>query len=238
MKRSTVVVAIVAGLAITLSADSRTQSPQDSADLKRLVEVLHVRTGSVIADIGAAAGGFTLLFSPVVGPSGRLFANELDKDRLNELRAAVAKRGLTNVTPIEGDANRTNLPDGCCDAIFMRHVYHHLGDPQAMNRSLLQSLKPGGLLAVSDFPPTSKRTAPAGKRGDGDDHGVMPATMLEELVAAGFINVREEPWSSPRGFLVVAEKKRSNVSSPLPIRTRESRAFPTYPPAGGGLFKE
>ena len=76
----------------------------------------------------------------------------------------------------------------------MRHVNHHFGDPAAMNASLLHSLKPGGWLAILDFVPNSKASAPPGKRGDGDSHGVMPATVIEELTAAGFVDVREISW--------------------------------------------
>jgi predicted methyltransferase len=66
-----------------------------------------------------------------------------------------------------------------------------------MNASLLRSLKPGGRLAVLDFTPATKVSASPGKRGEGDSHGVMPATVIEELKAAGFIDVREIPWSDP-----------------------------------------
>jgi ubiquinone/menaquinone biosynthesis C-methylase UbiE len=53
---------------------------------------------------------------------------------------------------VEGGLAQTNLPDECCDAVFMRHVYHHFGDPPAMNASLFRSLKPGGRLAWTSRP--------------------------------------------------------------------------------------
>jgi hypothetical protein len=55
------------------------------------------------------------------------------------------------VTVIEGAAASANLPAACCDAIFLRHVYHHLGDYGAFNKSLQSALKPGGRLAIIDF---------------------------------------------------------------------------------------
>ena len=197
---------------LIMTGQAGAQSPeveakQDAADVARLSELLRIRAGSVIADVGTAGGALSLLLSPVVGPSGRVFATDINKDRIGEINAAVAKAGVTNITVILGDANRTNLPDDCCDAIFMRHVYHHFGDPLRMNQSLWQGLKAGGRLAIADFLPTSGKSAPAGRRNEGDNHGIMPGTVIEELKAAGFDNPREETWSRPRGFLVVAEKK-------------------------------
>jgi SAM-dependent methyltransferase len=191
-------------LAQSQDADAR----QDAADIARLVELLHIRTGSVVADVGTAGGALSLLLSPIVGVNGRVFATDVNKDRVTEINAAVGKAGIKNITVVLGDANRTNLPDGCCDAIFMRNVYHHFGDPPRMNQSLWQGLQPGGRLAIADFLPTSKKSAPPGQRGNGDDHGIMPETVIEELKAAGFDNPHEESWTRRPGFVVVAEKKR------------------------------
>jgi predicted methyltransferase len=88
----------------------------------------------------------------------------------------------------------------------MRLVYHHFGDPPAMNASLLKSLKPGGRIAVIEFKPKTGKSAPPGKRGEGDDHGVMPETVIEELKAAGFTDVREVPWPSAPSIAVVGQK--------------------------------
>ena len=61
-----------------------------------------------------------------------------------------------------GAADRTNLPDGACDAIFMRNVYHHFAAPGPMSASLAAALKPGGRLAVVDFrPPGAEAPTPA-----------------------------------------------------------------------------
>lgn len=213
MKQLRILATAISCAVIIVTGHAGAQSPeteakQDAADIARLSELLRIRAGSAVADVGTAGGALSLLLSPVVGPAGRVFATDINKDRIADINAAVAKAGVTNITVILGDAHRTNLPDDCCDAIFMRHVYHHFGDPLRMNRSLWQGLKAGGRLAIADFFPTSKKSAPAGKRGEGDNHGIMPETVIEELKAAGFESAHEETWSRPRGFLVVAEKKR------------------------------
>lgn len=173
------------------------QEARDAADAAKLIEVLEIRAGATVADIGAGGGALVPPMSRQLGPSGRLYATDVNADRLADIRKLVASQSLPNVTVVQGADAQTNLPDACCDAIFMRLVYHHFGDPPAMNASLLRSLKPGGRIAILDFAPKTKASAPPGKRGEGDSHGVMPATVIEELKAAGFVDVRELTWSEP-----------------------------------------
>lgn len=203
-RRSTAVVAAMMA-AVCLGA-AIAQQQDDAADASRLVEVLRLRAGSVVADIGAGGGELTLLLAGRVGPKGHVYATDINPERLREIRAAVAAAALVNVTVIEGGSSRTNLPDVCCDAIFMRHVYHHLGDPAAMNGSVRRSLKPGGRLAVIDFAPDTGRSAPAGRRDTGDAHGVMSETIIGELSAAGFVEAEQLPWPSPGYFVVAATR--------------------------------
>ena len=170
------------------------QAARDAADAAKLIEVLEIRAGASVADVGAGGGLLVPPMSRHLGSAGRLYATDINAERIAELKKLAASESLQNVTVLEGGAAQTNLPDVCCDAIFMRLVYHHFGDPAAMNASLLRSLKPGGRLAVLDFAPASKVSAPPGKRGEGDSHGVMPATVIEELKSAGFVDVREIDW--------------------------------------------
>ena len=103
------------------------------------------------------------------------------------IAAKVAEAGgLHNVTLVEGRETETNFPEQCCDAIFMRNVYHHFGDPPAMNASVLTSITPGGLLAIRDSPPPRGGEAAPGHRGDDNHHGITTPTLERELKAAGF----------------------------------------------------
>lgn len=174
-------------------------------DEQRLVRALQVQPGMTLAEIGAGDGELTLALARRVTGTGRLYTTELGADRVRTLRTAVERAKLPQVTVLEADAARTNLPDGCCDAIFMRAVYHHFNDPPAMNASLKASLKPGGLLAVLDFAPPSPKSARPGERGRDGQHGVTRETAVEELTAAGFEIVSTEDRPS-RGFMVVARR--------------------------------
>jgi tRNA A58 N-methylase Trm61 len=184
----------------------RGQAPNDPADANRLVQLLAIHDGSIVAEIGAGSGPLTIAVARIVGSTGTVYSNDVNLDRLKEIREAAAKSELRNVVIVHGAPARTNLPEECCDAIFMRDVYHHFGDPAAMNASLRASLKPGGRLAVVDFAPDSGVTASPGRRDTGASHGITVDTLIQELKSAGFIDVREGPWSSP-GYFVVAGQR-------------------------------
>lgn len=199
------ITALVITLLTASSAAALAQTARENAaDVEWLVTALEIKAGSTVGEIGAGGGELTFLLAHEVGDTGRVLSNELNKQRLDALRREAGNRGLGNITPVEGRETETNFPDGCCDAIFMRNVYHHFGDPPAMNASLLKALKPGGRLAVIDFtPPPGGETAP-GHRGDDNHHGITAPTLERELKAAGFEIVSSD--TANRGVRIVARK--------------------------------
>lgn len=174
----------------------------------RLIEKLKVGQTSTVADIGAGAGQITAELSRALGPEARIYATDVNEKTLAELRELVERDSLTNVTVQPGDANATNLPEACCDALLVRNVYHHFSDPGAMNASLFRTLRPGGRFAVIDFPPRDGSTdrVPAGQRASGSTHGVTSASVVDELETAGFRIVEVDPRWTGGTFLVLAER--------------------------------
>ena len=192
-------------LAIVLMAVVNTACAQQHArDVKWLIEVLQLEQGSVVADIGAGDGDQTLAIARHVGPEGQVYSSELGSESLQELREQVEAANAKNVTIVEGHPRRTNLPDACCDAIYMRNVYHHITSPPAMNTSLLTSLKPGGRLAIIDFEPRGEEAEPGG-RASGRQHGVTVQTVAKELRQSGFELISSQQRDG-RDIYVVARK--------------------------------
>jgi ubiquinone/menaquinone biosynthesis C-methylase UbiE len=177
-----------------------------ASDAARLTMALKLHAGQTVADIGAGRGQLTLELARRVGPSGQVYATELEEDRLRDIREAAKSAGLRNVAVLEAHATRTNLPERCCDALVLRKVYHHIADPKQMNESLRQSLKPGGLLAILDFTPDSAESANPADRDTGDRHGVTSATVARELGQAGFEVVAVENGPRPGNFMVVMRR--------------------------------
>jgi ubiquinone/menaquinone biosynthesis C-methylase UbiE len=185
------------------------QSGNDNtADVDRLIKALDIHAGTVVGEIGAGDGALSVAIGKAVGDAGRVFSNELGNDRLTAIGKAVDEAGLKNVTTIDGAESDTGFTDECCDAIFMRDVYHHFSDPAAMNASIYRSLKPGGRLAILDFgpPPGGESAEPAGRARDGH-HGITAPTLERELRAAGFEIVSTSEWPF-RSFMIVARRGR------------------------------
>ncbi|HJU42312.1 MAG TPA: methyltransferase domain-containing protein [Vicinamibacterales bacterium] len=167
-------------------AQERKSAEQDAP---KLVEVLELRPGMTVADVGSGGGAMAVVLGHWIG-SGRVLATDVTESALRATREYVNKEGLTNVTVIEGAAAATNLPPACCEAIFLRNVYHHITEIDAFNKSLFDSLKPGGRLAIIDFVPRKGSPLPEGVPANREGHGIPPAVVIEEMKKAGLTYVR------------------------------------------------
>lgn len=157
-----------------------------SDEIPKLAALMEWKPGTVLADIGAGDGEYAFAAVEQVGATGAVFATEIDAEKLKALRAEVKKRDLKNVVVVESGEAETNLPAACCDAIFLRRVYHHLTKPAEFDRSLVLSLKPGGRLAIIDFPPHPEYGKVKGVPKDREDHGIQQKILIDELSTAGF----------------------------------------------------
>lgn len=180
------------GLALLFSAAAAAQqtgltdAQRKAADVEvpQLVTLLELKPGMTVADVGAGFGAWTMRFSSWLGPTGRIYATDVGAPQLAALRETVRREGLTNVTVIEGATGTTNLPALCCDAILVRDAYHHFTQPEDIVRSLAGALKPGGRLAVIDFPPRPSSEVPSGVPANRGGHGVPPEVVQREVGAA------------------------------------------------------
>ncbi|HJY86377.1 MAG TPA: methyltransferase domain-containing protein [Candidatus Acidoferrales bacterium] len=183
------------------------------AEAAQIAELFELKPGMTVADVGAGKGKFTVSLAHRVGPTGRVFSTELGANRVADLRKAFAKSRLQNVMVVEGSEQGTNLPPECCDGILLRDVYHHFTRPESMDASLLRSLRPGGLIAVIDFPPKKWLSWVAPTKGvpkNRGGHGIPLIILLEEMSGAGFQKERVmEHWpDSHTGTLYCALFRR------------------------------
>lgn len=189
-------------LFVTTAAAQRSGSTIDTA---KIFEALGIREALTACEIGAGDGELTLAAARLVGPQGRVYTSELGDERVKTLEGKVAGSGLAHITVVEGDPARTNFPDGACDAVFMRNVYHHFADPAAMNLSIAAALKPGGRLAIVDFSPPGAEAEQAEDRDRDGRHGVSAGSVSRELKDAGFEPVLTQSGSQ-RWFMTVLAK--------------------------------
>jgi len=170
---------------------------QERQEIARLAELTHWKAATIVADVGAGDGTYSFMAAEKVGPSGRVYATEIDSEKLQQLRAGVTKRKVDNIIVVEGKADDTKLPSSCCDTIFLRHVYHHLTEPQEFNKNLLRSLKSGAYLAIIDFPPSPNSSLLEGVPKNRGGHGIPEKVMEDELTTAGLqVEKVIDDWSA------------------------------------------
>jgi ubiquinone/menaquinone biosynthesis C-methylase UbiE len=174
--------ALVCAAAAMFAARARGNAADE---IKRLAALMEWKAGTVVADIGAGDGIYSFAAVEHVGTTGKVYATEIDAKKLEELKAEVTKRKLQNVVVVESKEADTSLPSACCDAIFLRRVYHHLTKPTEFDANLVRSLKPGGRLAIIDFPARSGLEPVEGVPANRGGHGIPQKVVIEELTAAG-----------------------------------------------------
>ena len=176
-------------------------------EAKKLAELMNWKPGQAIAEVGAGEGQMSFFAADRVGPEGHVYTTELDDRKLENLKQEVAKRKLGNMSILKADPIKTNLPDNCCDSIFMRRVYHHFTDPAAIDVDLIRALKPGGLLAVIDFTPNAWLPAVNNVPQSHGGHGIPKNILIKELTTAGFeITAQPKDWPHNGDYCVIARK--------------------------------
>lgn len=167
----------------------------------QIVEAVGLQTGMRIADVGAGTGLFSKLFSPVVGSSGKVYAEDIAKDFIQNITRLAKESGLTNVVTVLGTDRDTKLPANTMDRVFVCDTYHHFEYPQTMLASIRQSMKPGAQLIVIDF------LKEPGLSSDWVMNHVRAnkTTVIKEIEAAGFQLAREETFLRTNYFLVFSK---------------------------------
>ena len=117
----------------------------------KAIAALGIKPGQVVADVGAGSGYYTVRLAERVGPTGQVFATDIQPERLDLLRARVKRARLDHVQFVRSTETDPRLPEGRFDLILMVDVYHELARPQDVLRKLRASLKPDGRLVLIEF---------------------------------------------------------------------------------------
>jgi SAM-dependent methyltransferase len=117
----------------------------------KLLAVLDLKPGQVVADIGAGSGYYTFRLARQVGADGKVLAVDIQKEMLDLIRQRMKKENRTNVEPILGTEKDPKLPEGGVDLILLVDVYHEFAYPYEMTEAMVKALKPGGRLAFVEF---------------------------------------------------------------------------------------
>ena len=129
--------------------ERRERDREEDPDLA--IRLLRIQRGSTVADIGAGSGVITVRLAKAVGPTGKVYANDIQTGMLDLLQKNVAKAKLNNVVPVLGAVDDPKLPAETIDLAIMVDVYHEFSEPQKMLQRLREALKPGGRLVLLEF---------------------------------------------------------------------------------------
>ena len=187
--------ALVAALTVFFLAVGRS----NDNEVSRLATLLQLRGGMTLAEIGAGTGWLTVEMARRVGPSGGVYSTELSPRRLDQIQDAAANAGLTNVTIVDAAERSANLPAACCEAVFMRRVYHHFTDASAITDDIHEALVGGGRLVIIDFEFGGLSRFVSGI-------GIDRIRLLEEVTAGGFELVSVDAWPGWGHYVAVFEK--------------------------------
>jgi SAM-dependent methyltransferase len=171
------------------------------------LNVLKIPKGASVADIGAGSGFMTVRLAARVGPTGRVFANDVQPQMLNILARRLSNSKITNVTLIEGTIDDPKLPPASVDLEIMVDVYHELSQPQAMLRHLREALKPGGRLVLLEYRKEDP-TVPIKP-----EHKMSVAEAKIEVEAEGFTLAKVDE-ALPRQHILIFTAKPSVSPQP------------------------
>jgi ubiquinone/menaquinone biosynthesis C-methylase UbiE len=133
-------------------ADWLSRPDRDEEEQPRLaIDALKIPKGATVADIGAGSGYITTLLARQVGPTGRVYANDIQTRMLDLLRRNIDRQKINNVETVLGTIDDPKLPPGAIDLALMVDVYHEFSEPQKMLRGIRAALKPNGRMALIEY---------------------------------------------------------------------------------------
>ncbi len=174
---------------------------------EEVMDALGAKPGSKVADVGAGEGYFTFHLAARVGPSGKVYAVDINDKVLSKIREHAEKEKLLQIETVLGVADDPRLPSESVDGVLLVNAYHEMREADAMLRAMRRALRPGGLLVIID------RGDKAGEpRSVYEERHKIPEELVREDTARqGFEFVRKLPelkdLDGERWFFLVFQKK-------------------------------
>ncbi len=161
-----------------------------------VVGAMRITPGMTVADVGAGTGYFEAYLSRAVGPTGVVVAVDIEPEMVRWIEDRRTRENWANVHAQLGETGDPKLPAGRIDRVLIVDTWHHIPEPVRYASKLRSAMAAGGTITIVEF----TLDAP---RGPPKEHRVAPATLIDELHAAGFA-VEQIDAGLPYQYLVVA----------------------------------
>jgi SAM-dependent methyltransferase len=175
-------------------------STEDARDrvgeAEEVMRLAGVKPGMWVADIGAGEGYYTVRLAPLVGPRGRVLAEDIIPETRDRLAQRVQRENLDNVAVRLGLPDDPKLPAKSFDRVFLVHMYHEVTSPYAFLWHLREGLRDGGEVIVVDADRPTRR------------HGIPPALLKCEFAAVGLDQTRFAPIAGTDGYFAAFVARR------------------------------
>ncbi len=151
----------------------------------RIMDILGIKQGSKVADIGAGSGWFTARASRRVGTGGIVYAVDINREYLDYIEKRSKRESLANIRVILGKEDDPLLPEKSVDAVLLLKTYHEVAQPIRLLKRTRLAMRPGALLGIID------------RNGKGDDHGLDKEVVIKEAARARFVLVSQYDFVKP-----------------------------------------
>ena len=170
----------------------------------QVMDALRIADGSVVADLGAGSGWFTIRLARRVGPNGKVYAEDIQREMIDAIDRRRKREGLRWVEPLLGTALDPQLPTGKVDAVLIVDSYYEMEEPVVLLRNVAKSLKPRGRIGIVNY--TKAGFGP----GPPMEERVDPSVVIRDAESAG-LRVVARPDFLPFQYMLVLERADSRA---------------------------
>lgn len=142
--------------------------------IDRVMDILGIKNGKTVADIGAGSGWFTVRAAKRVASNGLVLAVDINPQATRYIGERAQKEHLLNIKTIQSQPDDPLLPAGSVDAVLMLKTYHEIAHPVTLLRNLRAALRPGAKVGIID------------RNGNGENHGLDKDVVIREAKEAGY----------------------------------------------------
>jgi ubiquinone/menaquinone biosynthesis C-methylase UbiE len=172
-----------------------------------IMDALGIGEGSVVADLGAGSGWFTIRLARRVGPNGKVYAEDIQSQMIESIDRRVRREGLQRTVETKlGTPTDPRLPPGRLNAALIVNAYYEMEQPVVLLRNVARSLKPDGLIGIVDFKKDGFGPGPP------MDERVDPERIIRDASAVG-LRLVDRPEFLPYQYMLVFG--RTSLAAPL-----------------------